>query len=128
MGALTDPMPGARRTEVGGVIVDEVAAGAGRVKRVIYPPGWRWADQMAPITGTESCRHVHVGCLVQGSMVVRFDDGCEVTYHTPDAVVIEAGHTGWVVGDEAAVLIQVDAGGDTVDRLGLDGLRHVCTG
>ena len=35
-------MEGARRSEVGGLVVDEVEAGRGRVKRVIYPPGWRW--------------------------------------------------------------------------------------
>lgn len=126
MGTLTDPMTGARRTEIGGVIVDEVAAGDGRVKRVIYPAGWRWVDAMAPVTGTASCQHVHVGCLVQGSMTVRFDDGCDITYVAPAPVVLEAGHTGWVNGDEPAVLIQVDTGADTVDRLGLASVRHVC--
>lgn len=127
MGTLTDPMPGAKRTEVGGVVVDEVEAGAGRVKRVMYPPGWRWADAMSGVTGTDLCRHVHVGCIVQGSMVVRFDDGCEVTYTAPEAVVLEAGHDGWVVGDETVVLVQVDTGSDTVDRLGLGSIRHTCT-
>ena len=29
------------------------------------------------------------------------------------------GHDGWVVGDEAAVLVQYDCGADTVERLGL---------
>lgn len=126
MGTVTDAMTGARRTEIGGVVVDEVEAGAGRLKRVIYPAGWSWVNDMAGVTGTTSCQHVHVGCLVQGSMVVRFDDGCEITFSTPDPVVIEAGHTGWVVGDEAAVLIQVDAGPDTVGRLGLESLHHTC--
>lgn len=127
MGTLTDPMPGARRTEVGGVTVDEVPAGSGRVKRVMYPPGWRWADAMAEVTGTSTCQHVHVGCVVQGTMVVRFDDGCEVTYDAPAAVVLEAGHDGWVVGDETVVLIQVDTGPDTAERLGLGSVRHTCT-
>lgn len=127
MGTLTGPMPDALRTEVGGVIVDEVPAGAGRVKRVMYPPGWRWADSMADVTGTATCRHVHVGCIVQGTMVVRFDDGCEVTYSAPEVVVLEAGHDGWVVGDETVVLIQVDTGADTVQRLGLDSVRHTCS-
>ena len=43
---------------------------------------------------------------------------------TPAAVVVEAGHDGWVVGDEDVVLIQVDAGPDTVERLGLADTRH----
>ena len=128
MATLTDPIPGARHTEIGGLTVDEVDAGVGRVKRVVYPPGWRWTDAMAGVTGTETCRHVHVGFMAQGTMVVRFDDGCEVTYSTPGAVVIEPGHDGWVVGDEAVVLVQVDAGPDTAERLGLEQLRHTCTG
>ena len=126
MGAVTDPMPGARHTEIGGLVVDEVAAGAGRVKRVIYPAGWRWSDSMAEVTGTPTCRHAHVGFIAQGTMVVRFEDGCEVTYSAPEAVVVEPGHDGWVVGDEDVVLVQVDTGPDTGERLGLESVRHRC--
>jgi len=128
MGTLTDPIVGARHTQIGGLIVDEIDAGIGRVKRVIYPPGWRWSDEMAEVTSTGTCQHVHVGMLVQGTMLVRFDDGCEVTYTTPSAVVLEPGHDGWVMGDEAAVLVQVDAGPDTAERMGLESLHHTCTG
>jgi hypothetical protein len=124
MGSLTDPIPGAKHTEVGGLTVDEVPAGVGRVKRVVYPRGWRWSEHMPAITGTSSCRHAHVGFIAQGTMVVRFDDGCEVTYAAPAAVVLEPGHDGWVVGDEDVVLIQVDAGQSTVTRFGLTDLEH----
>lgn len=125
--SLTDAMPGAKHTEIGGLAVDEVPAGRGRVKRVTYPPGWRWTDHMPAVTGTETCEHAHVGFIAQGTMVVRFEDGCEVTYTAPAAVVVEPGHDGWVVGDEPVVLIQVDAGHDTVDRLGLGDVRHAHT-
>lgn len=122
--SLTDAIPGAKRTQIGGLTVDEVAAGQGRVKRVIYPPGWRWRDQMPSVTGTESCEHAHIGFIAQGTMVVRFDDGCEVAYSAPAAVIVEPGHDGWVVGDEPVVLIQVDAGSETVERMGLGSVRH----
>lgn len=122
--SLTDAIPGAKRTEIGGLTVDEVAAGQGRVKRVIYPPGWRWQDRMPAVTGTDSCEHAHVGFIAQGTMVVRFDDGCEVTYSAPAAVIVEPGHDGWVVGDEPVVLIQVDAGSETIERMGLGSIRH----
>jgi hypothetical protein len=118
---LEAPIPGARRTEIGGLIVDEVPAGTGRVKRVIYPAGWHWQDHMAPVTHTTACMHAHVGFLAQGTMVVRYTDGCEVTLVAPAPVVIEPGHDGWVVGDEPCVLIQVDLGPETVDKLGLVG-------
>jgi hypothetical protein len=124
MSLLEGPLPGASRTEVGGVVVDEVPAGASRVKRVVYPPGWVWADAMAPLVGTDWCEHAHVGFLAQGTMELEFPDGCLVTLQAPAAVVVEPRHRGRVVGGEAAVLVQVDAGPDTVERLGLAGVAH----
>jgi hypothetical protein len=119
--SLEQPLEGARRSEVGGLVVDEVEAGRGRVKRVIYPPGWRWNTYMAPVTGGDLCMHAHVGFLVQGRMVVEYADGCRETYEAPAAVVVPPGHDGWVEGDEAAVLVQFDCGPETVDVLGLPG-------
>lgn len=128
MSTLEDPIVGAKHTEIGGLVVDEVPAGIGRVKRVMYPPGWVWSEAMSPVTGTRSCRHAHVGFLAQGTMVVRFDDGCEITYRAPQAVTIEPGHDAWVIGHECVVLLQVDAGPQTVQRLGLEDLHHTCPG
>jgi hypothetical protein len=119
MSRLEDPIDGATRSEIGGLVVDEVAAGQGRVKRVIYPPGWRWSQQMRPVTGGDRCMHAHVGFLAQGRMVVEYADGCQQRYAAPAAVVVAPGHDGWVEGDEPAVLIQYDLGADTVARLGL---------
>lgn len=119
MSILEGPVKGATRTEIGGLVVDEVAAGAGRIKRVIYPPGWRWSTDMGPITHTDRCMHAHVGFLVQGAMVTEYADGCRVESVAPAALVIAPGHDGWVVGDEAAVLIQYDCGPQTCERLGL---------
>ena len=59
------------------------------MKRVIYPAGFRWSVDMKPVVGTELCMHAHVGFLAQGSMVVRYTDGCEVTLTAPAAGVIE---------------------------------------
>ncbi len=128
MSTLEDPIEGATHTEIGGLVVDEVPVGESRVKRVVYPPGWVWSEAMKPITGTDSCRHAHVGFLAQGSLAVRFTDGCEIVHSAPDTIAVEPGHDAWVVGDERVVLLQVDAGPQTVERLGLQGLHHVCTG
>jgi hypothetical protein len=125
MSLLEQPLAGARRSEVGGLVVDEVAAGRGRVKRVIYPPGWRWSTDMAPVTGGPWCTHAHVGFLVQGEMLVEYADGCRETYRAPAAVVVAPGHDGWVVGEEPAVLVQVDCGAETAELFGLPGAhRH----
>ena len=45
---LFAPIPGADSRVVGGVQVDVVPAGSGRIKRVIYQPGFRWSTHMAP--------------------------------------------------------------------------------
>ena len=121
MGGVNDPIPGAKRTSVGGVTIDEVPAGVGRVKRVTYPPGWRWRTHMQPVTGTEWCTHAHVGFIAQGAIAVEYSDGCTTEYRAPTFVVVEPGHDGWVLGDDDVVLIQVDCGTETAERLGLAG-------
>ena len=113
------PIPGATHHDVGGVAIDIAAAGDGRVKRVIYPAGFRWSKNMKAISGTDLCMHAHVGFLVRGAIHMQYADGCVVEFTAPQVVVIDAGHDGWVVGDEPAVLIEFDFLGDTVRRFGL---------
>ena len=125
MSALFGPVKGAERKEAGGAIVDVTPAGTGRVKRVIYKPGFRWSTDMKPIVGTDVCMHAHVGFLVQGEVHVRFPDGCMMQFKAPQALAIEPGHDGWVVGDEPAVVIEVDFEGETASRFGMAGIhRH----
>lgn len=119
MSQLEDPIPGATHTSIGGLTVDEAAAGIGRVKRVIYPSGWDWREEMQPVTKTEWCEHVHVGFIAQGKMAVDFEDGSTTSYVAPCFVVTKAGHAGRVVGDEPVVLLQVDCGKDTGAVFGL---------
>ncbi|HKA91925.1 MAG TPA: hypothetical protein VKE22_29885 [Haliangiales bacterium] len=121
---LDQPLPGAIRHDVGGAIVDEVAAGNGRVKRIVYPVGWRWSANMRPVVGTDRCMHAHVGYLAQGHVAVEYADGCRVDFVAPAVVVVAPGHDGWTVGDEAAVLIQFDWARETADRCGLAEHRH----
>ena len=116
---LLGPIKGAERRELGGVTVDAVRTGAARVKRIIYSPGFRWSKDMKPITGTEFCMHAHVGFLVRGKIRVEYPDGCVHEFEAPQAVAIEPGHDGWVVGEEPAVLIEIDFEGDTIDKLGM---------
>src|SRR5687768_6262217 len=98
--ALLAPIKGATAREVGGVRLDVVPAGAARVKRMIYPPGFRWSKSMKPIVGTERCMHAHAGFLARGEIHIEYADGCVVEYKAPQGVAIEPGHDGWVVGRE----------------------------
>src|SRR5437588_5074909 len=118
--SVTDPLlssiPGAECREIGGVQLDVARAGAGRVKRLIYPPGFRWSTHMKSIVGTDLCMHAHVGFLARGHVQVRYADGCTLDFIAPRVVAIEPGHDGSVVGAEPAVMIEFDFENQTVKR------------
>jgi hypothetical protein len=116
---LTAPIAGADSRTVGTVQLDIVRAGNGRVKRAIYPAGFRWSTHMKPVTGTESCEHAHVGFLARGRIHVHFGDGVVQEFAAPAALAIEPGHDAWVMGSEPAVVIEFDFEGDTAARFGL---------
>lgn len=117
--SILAPMHGAAHHEVAGVVIDIAPAGEGRIKRVIYPVGFRWSRDMKGVSGTPLCMHAHVGFLAQGTIHMQYGDGCVAEFTAPQAVVIDPGHDGRVVGDEPAVLIEFDFLGDTVARFGL---------
>ena len=122
---LVAPVRGAERRQIGGVRLEVGRAGAGRVKRMVYPAGFRWSVDMKPIVGTDLCMHAHVGFLARGEIHIEYADGCVVEHKAPQIVAIEPGHDGWVVGKEPVVLIEFDFEGDTVRRLGMpDAHRH----
>ena len=54
-------MAGADHREVGGVSIDTTRAANGRVKRVCYPPGFRWSTHMKPLVNTPLCMHAQSG-------------------------------------------------------------------
>jgi hypothetical protein len=116
---LLAPMKGAFAREVGGVRLEVASAGTARVKRMIYPPGFRWSTAMKPIVGTDRCMHAHAGFLARGEIHIEYADGCVVEFKAPQVVAIEPGHDGWVVGHEPVVLIEFDFEGDTVTKLGM---------
>jgi hypothetical protein len=116
---------GADLREVGHVRLEVGRAGEARVKRVVYPPGFRWSVDMKPIVGTALCMHAHVGFLVSGEIHIEYGDGCVVEHKAPQIIAIEPGHDGWVVGRDAVVLIEFDFERDTIRRLGMpDVHRH----
>jgi hypothetical protein len=119
----TDPLVaavrGAERREIGGVRLEVGRAGEARVKRMVYPAGFRWSVDMKPIVGTDLCMHAHVGFLARGEIHIEYADGCVVEHRAPQIVAIEPGHDGWVVGREPVVLIEFDFEGDTIRRLGM---------
>jgi hypothetical protein len=122
---LLDAVRGADHRTVGHVRLDVGRAGGARVKRVVYPAGFRWSVDMKPVVGTDLCMHAHVGFLARGRIHIEYADGCVMEHKAPQIVSIEPGHDGWVVGSEPAVLIEFDFEKETITRLGMpDAHRH----
>jgi len=119
--SLLAAVRGAQHRYIGHVRLDVGRAGGARVKRMIYPPGFRWSKDMKPVTGTDLCMHAHVGFLVHGEIHIEYPDGCIIEHKAPHVIAIEPGHDGWVVGKEPVVMIEFDFEGDTVARLGMPG-------
>jgi hypothetical protein len=118
-------MAGADHRVIGGVSIDTTRTANGRVKRVCYPPGFRWSTHMKPLVSTSLCMHAHVGFLARGRVRGTYADGCAFDLAAPRAVVIEPGHDAWVVGKDAAVLIEFDTESSTAARFGLpESHRH----
>ena len=119
------PVKGATHRTVGHVKLDVGRAGQARVKRMVYPVGFRWSVDMKPKVGTDLCMHAHVGFLAHGEIHIEYPDGCVIEHKAPHVIAIEPGHDGWVVGKEPVVMIEFDFEGDTVARLGMpDAHRH----
>jgi hypothetical protein len=117
--AIADVRGANLRRDVGGVRLEVGSAGQGRVKRMIYPPGFKWSTDIRPHVGTDYCMHAHVGFLVAGRIDVTYADGCVEVYEAPQIVAVAPGHDGHVVGNEPAVLIEFDFEGDTIQRFGM---------
>ena len=116
---LLAPLKDADNREISGVRLDIVRVGAARVKRTIYPAGFRWSTHMKAMVGTDLCMHAHVGFLARGQIHIQYTDGCTFEFTAPQVVSIDPGHDAWVVGDGPAVLIEFDFERETSDRLGV---------
>lgn len=90
--------------------VDVVALGGHSVSRMTFEPGWRWSEHVRPLAGTDTCQVTHVGYILQGRLAVLTDDGVEAVARPGQVVFVPAGHDGWVVGQEACVML--DWGGE----------------
>ncbi len=75
------------------------------IGRATFEPGWRWSTSVKPIVQTELCEVEHLGCVLNGTMRVRFKDGTEVDFTAGDAVYLHPGHEAWIVGDEPCVVV-----------------------
>jgi class 3 adenylate cyclase len=101
--------------------MDIVTLGEIAIGRFVFRPGWRWSQDVAPIAGTRSCQHRHVGYTISGTLEVRMDDGTSLVIGPDDAYEIPPGHDAWVVGDvpwDSVEFTSAHAFGLSPDELG----------
>ncbi|HUB44510.1 MAG TPA: cupin domain-containing protein [Acetobacteraceae bacterium] len=82
-----------------------VTVGGATIGRAVFQPGWRWATSVQPIVRTASCEAPHFQYHVAGVLRIRMDDGSEFDCRPGDVSLLPSGHDAWVVGDEAAIVV-----------------------
>jgi hypothetical protein len=79
--------------------------GGAMIGRAIFEPGWRWATSVQPIAKTRSCEAPHFQYHVSGVLRIKMDDGSEFDCKPGDVSLLPSGHDAWVVGNEAAIVV-----------------------
>lgn len=82
-----------------------VNAGDGVVGRLVLEPGWRWAEHVKPMAGTEWCEAPHFQYHVSGVLRIIMDDGSEFDAGPGEVTSLPARHDAYVVGDEQVVIV-----------------------
>jgi hypothetical protein len=82
-----------------------IKIGGATIGRAVFEPGWRWATSVQPIAKTKSCEAPHFQYHVSGVLRVQMDDGSEFDCRSGDVSLLPKGHDAWVVGSEAAVVV-----------------------
>lgn len=87
--------------------VEMITLGGREIGKGIFEPGWRWSDNVKPISQTELCEFDHLGYVLSGRMRVTMDDGSETDIGPGDVFSIPAGHDAEAIGDEPCVMIDI---------------------
>jgi hypothetical protein len=82
-----------------------IKVGGATIGRAIFEPGWRWATSVQPIAKTASCEAPHFQYHVSGVLRIRMDNGDEFDCRPGDVSLLPSGHDAWVVGAEAAIVV-----------------------
>jgi hypothetical protein len=82
-----------------------VKIGGATVGRAVFEPEWRWTTSVQPLAKTKSCEAPHFQYHVSGVLRIRMDDGSEFDCRPGDVSLLPSGHDAWVVGNEAAVVV-----------------------
>ena len=89
--------------------IDLLELGELTVSRNTYRPGWRFAGSVEPWAQTPGCQTRHTFYVLSGHLRLKAANGEELEFGPGDLGLAPPGHESWVVGDEAAEII--DFGG-----------------
>ena len=71
------------------------------IGKAIYEPGWKWSDDVSPLSGTKFCEVEHLGMVLSGSATAAFEKGDVHTMNKGDLFYISSEpHDSWVVGTD----------------------------
>ncbi|MEI8393647.1 MAG: cupin domain-containing protein [Rhodospirillaceae bacterium] len=87
------------------VTVDGVMFG-----RCRFEPGWRWSSSLKSAVNTETCEAPHLCYHISGRLAYKMNDGTVAEFGPGDVSHVPPGHDAWVVGDEAAVVLDIAGG------------------
>ena len=87
--------------------IEVVNISGGAVGRATFEPGWKWSVHEKPVVGAtgDYCEVPHFVYLVAGQLHIVQSDGSEFDLRAGDVATLPAGHDGWVVGDQTAVML-----------------------
>ena len=69
--------------------------------RATYQPGWKWSDDVSPLSGTKFCETEHLGMVISGNATVAFEDEEPKVIGPGDIFYVSnTPHDSWVVGKD----------------------------
>lgn len=86
--------------------VELVNLAGGQIGRYTFQPGWRWAECVKPIAGTDSCQVEHIGYVISGSLHCVNVDGTEKDISAGQVYRIAPGHDAWNAGSAPCVVVE----------------------
>ena len=86
--------------------VEVIALGGITVRRLTFQPGWRWSEDVKPMSNTDSCQIPHLNIHISGQFGAKMEDGTEKLFGPGDVGLLPPGHDAWVIGDEPVVIIE----------------------
>jgi hypothetical protein len=102
--------------EAGKSKVAMVLVGGVTHKRITFPVGWRWSEDVMLSEEEKLCSLMHVFVHISGKFGIKMSDGTQLEFESGDVSFIPPGHDAWTIGEEPAVVIDHTPPPDKADK------------